>query len=150
MRRLTLTGLAALGLLALLGPGRASAQYFQPTYRPGYGSYGRAGPALSPYLELTRGGNPAANYFLGVLPEMERRSTQAAFGTAIADLERRVEGPAAVPPGPEDVLGSLTGGGLPPTGHTAAFTNYSTYYSLTAPAAQAPRAAQSAQQARGR
>jgi hypothetical protein len=153
MRRLALTGLAALALLGFLTLGRASAQYSQfygPAYRPGgaYGSYGRAGPALSPYLNLTRGGNPAANYFLGVLPEIERRANKAEVGTMLNDLERRLETPAAQPLPTEDVIGSLTGGGLPPTGHAAVFTNYSTYYGLTAPTAPVTRPG--AAQVRGR
>lgn len=144
MRRLVLTGFAALGLLGFLAIGRASAQYYPP-YRPTYGSYGRSGPALSPYLNLTRGGNPAANYFLGVLPEIDRRATKAEQGTAISDLERRTETPGAQPLAPDDVIGALTGGGLPPTGHPVAFTSYGTYYGLTAPAAQVPRGAPSTQ-----
>jgi hypothetical protein len=153
MRRLALTGLAAVGLLGFLTLGRASAQYSQfygPAYRPGgaYGSYGRGGPALSPYLNLTRGGNPAANYFLGVLPEIDRRATKAEVGTMISDLERRLENPPAQPLVSDDVIGGLTGGGLPPTGHAAMFTNYSSYYGLTPPGAQVPRPA--AAQVRGR
>jgi hypothetical protein len=148
MRRLALTGLAALGLLGFFTAGRASAQFNPPAYRPGYGSYGRLGPALSPYLDLRRGGNPATNYFLGVLPEIERRTNQAEVRTAISDIDRRLETPPAQPLPPEDVVGGLTGGGLPPTGHPTAYTSYGTYYGLTAPAAAA-RPPQATQQ-RGR
>jgi hypothetical protein len=141
MRRRTLTGLLALGLLALLAPGRASAQYSQQYYGPGYGSYGRSGPALSPYLNLTRGGNPAANYYLGVLPEMDYRRTRAATARDIADLELRSDvlaqqEQAKAQPG---VVEELTGGGLPPTGHAASFTTYGAYYGLTPPASAASR-----------
>ncbi len=131
MTRLILTGFAVLGVLCFLATGRASAQY----YRGSYGSYGRPGPALSPYLDLTRGGNPATNYFLGVLPEIDRRRTKEQQGQAIIDLERRTEPPGAQLPLAEGVVGELTGGGLPPTGHAAGFATYGTYYNLTAPAA---------------
>ena len=153
MRRLTLTALAAVGLLGFLATGRASAQYsdfYAPAYRPGgaFGSYGRAGPALSPYLNLTRGGNPAANYFLGVLPELERRANQAEVGAMITNLDRRIEAPPTQPlPTTDDILGGVTAG-LPPTGHPAVFGNYGNYYGLPAPGTQAPRP--SAAQTRGR
>jgi hypothetical protein len=138
MRRLTVTGFLALGLLGLLATQRASAQYRQPAYGPGYGNYGRTGPALSPYLNLTRGGNPAANYFLGVLPEMDRRATKAEQGREIADLERRTDALAAPPPAAGGVAEELTGGGLPPTGHATSFTTYGSYYTLTPPVSRLP------------
>jgi hypothetical protein len=133
-------GLAAPGLLVLLATGTASAQYNPNAYRPTAGSYAPFSPVLSPYLDLTRGGNPAVNYFLGTLPEIDRRATQARQGAAILDLDRRLEAP---PPGepllPTDVVGEVTKGALPPTGHAAVFTNYSTYYGLTAPTFQPQR-----------
>jgi hypothetical protein len=148
MRRLTLTGWVALGLLGLLAPGRASAQYTQPYYGPGYGSYGRSGPALSPYLNLTRGGNPAANYFLGVLPEVDRRRTKAEQAREITDLELRSDVLAQQELAGPNVVEELTGGGLPPSGHAAAFGNYGSYYGLAPPASPAARLRTT--QARGR
>jgi hypothetical protein len=153
MRRIILAAIAAVGLLASVAADWAAAQYSQfyaPAYRPGgaFGSYGRAGPALSPYLNLTRGGNPAANYFLGVLPELNNRATRAELGTLINDLDRKVEAPAQQPLPSDDVLGALTGGGLPPTGHPTVFGNYGTYYNLPPPSAPATRA--SPAQVRGR
>jgi hypothetical protein len=138
MRRQTLMGLVALGLLALLAPGRAAAQQY---YGPGYGKYGRSGPALSPYLNLTRGGNPAANYYLGVLPEIDYRRTKAATAREITDLELRSDVLAQQQQqlATEDVAASLTGGGLPPSGHAAAFTAYGSYFGLAAPASPASR-----------
>jgi hypothetical protein len=147
MRRLTLTGLVALGLFGLLTTGRASAQYSQPNFGT-YGSYGRGAPALSPYLNLTRGGNPAANYFLGVLPEIDRRRTKAEQGREINDLELRSDVLASQQTLADDETSKLTGGGLPPTGHAATFTNYGTYFGLTAPASAASRLQTS--QGRGR
>jgi hypothetical protein len=136
MRRPMLRSLAVLGMLAFLAAGKASAQY-SPYYPGSYGGYGRPGgaPALSPYLDLRRGGNAAANYFLGVLPEIDRRRTKVEQGTAITDLERRTEMQSSQLQELDTVLSPLTGGGLPPTGHAAAFATYSTYYGLTAPAA---------------
>jgi len=123
--------IAVLGLLGLLATGKACAQN-SPYYPGSYGGYGRpGGPALSPYLDLTRGGNPAANYFLGVLPEIDRRRTKVEQGTAITDLERRTEAQGAQLQATDEVLGFT---GLPPTGHAATFTTYGTYYGLMPPA----------------
>jgi hypothetical protein len=149
MKRLTLTAFAVLGVFASLAAGRASAQYNPPSYGnvygPTYGNYGRAGPALSPYLNLTRGGNPAANYFLGVLPEIDRRRNQAEVARDIADLDRRIETPTvqSVAPLAGDVGAELTGGGLPPTGHPVAFGNYGSYYVQPTPGIPAQRGLQS-------
>ena len=49
-------------------------------------------PNLSPYLNLLRGGNTAANYFIGVRPEQQRRQNAALFGLAINDLDKRTAG----------------------------------------------------------
>jgi len=144
MKRLVLTGFLALAVLGFFVAGRASAQG-APYYGRTPGTFGRpGGPSLSPYLDLTRGGNPAANYFLGVLPEIDRRATKAQQGAAILDLERRVDTPQPGGPLTEDVVGSVTGG-LPPTGHAAAFATYSSYYNLTSPTAQTPRRPQTTQ-----
>jgi hypothetical protein len=45
-------------------------------------------PRLSPYLNLLRGGNPAANY-MGVVPEIERRRFESQAIAGFQDLERR-------------------------------------------------------------
>jgi hypothetical protein len=146
-------GLAALGLFGFLSVPSASAQgfnFYPPAYGPSYGNYGRSGPALSPWLNLTRGGNPAANYFLGVLPEMDFRANKAFVNSALMDLDRRVDMPPPATPGvgPEDILGDIKTGALPPTGHAATFTAYGSYYGLNPPS-MPPRPFQAAQQ-RGR
>jgi hypothetical protein len=120
-------GLALLGVFGYLGTGKACAQVYQGQW----GGYSRSGPPLSPYLDLTRGGNPAVNYFLGVLPEIDRRKTKVEQGTAIFDLERRTDALGAQLQTEE--VTQLTGGGLPPTGHAAAFTTYGSYYGLMPP-----------------
>jgi hypothetical protein len=142
MRRLTLTGVVALGLLGSVVAGSAPAQTYPgygPVYTPTYGSYGRSHPALSPFLDLTRGGNPASNYFMGVVPETARRANLAVLNSAVSDLERRAENPPQAVGPVDDLLGGLTTGGLPPTGHAAMFGNYGTYFGQVSPAFQPPR-----------
>jgi hypothetical protein len=96
-----------------------SAQQTYPYQRPNYGPMNR--PAvLSPYLNLLRGGNPAANYFLGTVPEVDRRVNQRLVNSAIGSLEReegrpRVEG--------DDLLSPLPG-----TGHPTAFNTTTPYF----------------------
>ena len=85
-----------------------------------YGPYSR--PALPPMLNLLRGGDPAANYYLGVVPERDRRVQSAQQGAAIQELEQRTGRRGAAGRDP-DALPEL-----PPTGHAAYFLNYSGYY----------------------
>jgi hypothetical protein len=124
MMRLTLAGCAAAALLWLMaGSARA-----QPFGRPAYGvtgatnPYGR--PQLSPYLNLLRGGDPAANYYAGVLPAFQQRAVNFQVATAINQLDVRTLGPTG-----EDI-GELT----TTTGHPTAFLNTSGYFgALNAP-----------------
>lgn len=136
MNRLTLAGCAAVGLFWLVTCGAAQAQFLgRPGTAGGYGGvgsgagnpYGR--PQLSPYLNLLRGGNPAANYYLGVVPEVERRTNAAVFGTAISDLERRSLAAATAEP---DLVEPIT-----TSGHPTAFLNTGSYFG----GLYAPRAA---------
>jgi hypothetical protein len=117
----------ALGILASAAPAQPSSnqQYNLNLYGPGLvspynSSFTRPGPNLSPYLNLLRGGNPAANYYLGVVPEVERRNNAAAFRAGIQDLALRVENPPAEQ---DQVFTSL-----PQTGHPVQFFNFSTYF----------------------
>jgi hypothetical protein len=114
MKRLVLTT-----LIALAGAGTASAQFLPPA-RPNYGPGYR--PQLSPYLNLLRGGDPAANYFLGVIPEEQRRYNARVFSADIADLDRRLLGATA--PTEEQRLFTP----LPGTGHPTVFGNTGTYF----------------------
>src|SRR5262245_50914336 len=88
-------GRVTLGLGLILLSGSASAQVVSPYQPPVYGGRPAAGlatrPNLSPFLNLLRGGSPAANYYLGVIPERDRRFTDTQFRSAIQDLERRTE-----------------------------------------------------------
>ncbi len=99
-------------------------------------------PALSPYLNLLRGGNPAANYYLGVVPEVERRANVVRFTTAIDSLQQQVTGPRV-----EGTLDEAPPDGkLTPTGHAVTFMNASPYFgagysSRVAPFRRGPTAA---------
>jgi hypothetical protein len=129
MTRLTLTGLTVAGVLSLAIAGTANAQYAgqgfgSPFGGAGFGSpYGR--PQLTPYLNLLRGGSPAANYYLGVVPERERRSNAAQFGAAINDLEWRTRYGTA---GELDLAEPITS-----SGHPATFLNTGSYFAFPVP-----------------
>jgi len=135
MRSALVAAALSLGLVCAVGADTASAQYgpqYGPVYRPGLYPYGT--PGLSPYLDLTRGGNRATNYFLGTIPEIERRKNAAVFGAAIQDLERRSP---TTEPTTEELVPTLPG-----TGHPVAFMSYYPYYLLgAAPTAQAQQQA---------
>lgn len=102
----------------------AAAQFINP-----YGNMGRSPQQapysntspLSPYLNLTRGGNPAANYYLGVLPEFDRRNFEGAVLQAWPGLQTNAGAAAQAPLGPEIPV-------LPQTGHLSAFGAYGSYY----------------------
>ena len=116
-------------VVGILSASSASAQILAPSL--GQSPFGRGGATLSPYLNLRRGGNPAANYFLGVVPEIDRRATAAQQGAAIQDLERREAlGASAVDP-----LSAGRPTALPPTGHPTAFNSLAGYFGQTTPAA---------------
>ncbi|MGL4550524.1 MAG: hypothetical protein ACRC33_05005, partial [Gemmataceae bacterium] len=81
-------------LLAAASP--ALAQGLGPPGVPTYGPFQR--PGLSPYLNLLRdnnannqfgNGGAAANYFLGVLPEQQRRANATEFSQRIGELDER-------------------------------------------------------------
>jgi hypothetical protein len=81
---------------------------------------------MSPYLQMLRGGDPAANYYGGVLPEQQRRFNETnqylyrptlEFGALNNMIDDRVN---------LDVLEQQ----LPPTGHATGFMIYNSYYNL--------------------
>jgi len=81
-------------------------------------------PALSPYLNLLRGGDAAANYYLGVLTEYDRRyqlTVPNVPTTTAPYLEPYVDDRADV---------EFRERQLPPTGHQAGFMIYNSYYRL--------------------
>ncbi len=118
MKRITLVLAALCGILGWAGSQSAEAQPF-PSLPPGMGSYTNRGPALSPYLNLRR--NRASDYFLGVLPESDRRFNLAEQRAFDRGLERQIiEGRPEVV---EEVLGPFRAQVLPPTGHSTSFGN---------------------------
>jgi hypothetical protein len=120
-QRIALAGLIASCCLLGGGTSRAWAQA-GPTVSPGpYGAsqYGYGTPRLSPYLNLLRGGNVAANYYMGVVPEVERRANARLFGSQIQELERRVQGTDEA----VDLFPRLT-----ESGHPVVFGNTGTYF----------------------
>jgi hypothetical protein len=115
---------AAIAILLVCGIGGTARAQFQPPARPNYGPGYR--PQLSPYLNLLRGGDPAANYYLGTLPEFERRANAQLFGTEISDLDRRLLGNVLT-----EELRLLQP--IPPTGHATAFGSTLYYFGTTNP-----------------
>jgi hypothetical protein len=79
-------------------------------------------PALSPFLNMLRGGNPAANYYLGVLPEQDRR----AFQNDVRSSLGAVDFTRPVTPVPETVDDLIPA--LPQTGHAVGFQFYGNFY----------------------
>ncbi len=114
-----------------LSTGTVSAQ-MPPYNRGGFAPYNRPQIQLSPYLNMLRGGDPSANYFLGVVPERERRRNDAIFRNSLLDLEQRTQ------PGveAEEFLP------LRSTGHVTTFGNTSAYFGSSglqqAPATRPP------------
>ncbi len=123
MKRILIATLSGAFCLLSLASGSASAQAY-PYNRPNYGPFAQP-PLLSPYLNLLRGGDPAANYFLGTIPEIQRRQNTQIFGAAILDLEQRRINPLT---GEVDL-----GTPLPGTGHPTAFLNTGTYFGQNNP-----------------
>ena len=124
MKRLLLSA-ASLTWLMCLTAGTARAQFY-PNPRLGYNPTGRT-PTVSPYLNLLRGGNPAANYYNGVRPEFQQRTYNQQFRTTLQELEQR----QAAGLTPEDELEPLPS--LPSTGHPTAFNNLAGYFNTTSP-----------------
>jgi hypothetical protein len=110
--------LAALGLVSAAlaaAPGRATAQGFGTFGRPPVGR-----PAVSPFLNLFRGGNPAINYYGLVRPEIDTRNS-------LLQLQQQsVQG--AIPLGIVGQPTDRTLQGPPSTGHPVRFGNYGRYF----------------------
>jgi hypothetical protein len=120
-------GLAAAALAgAVLAAAPAQAQMVYPYSRPNYGPGYQ--PQLSPYLNFLRGGDPAANYFLGTLPEFQRRANAKQFGTEINALNQAMLSQATAEP-----VDPLLFRPLMETGHPTAFNNTLTYFGQGTP-----------------
>ena len=92
--------------------------YAPPNYGPGYR------PGLSPYLNMLRGGDPAANYFLGVQPEFQRRQNAVLFQQQLYGLSAQTSAISAGLTSPEAALFQP----LAATGHATAFNNTAGYF----------------------
>jgi hypothetical protein len=136
MSRRTYLPLTCVALLVGWATGQAAAQ--QP-YTPGVPQFGPGyRTQLNPSLNLLRGGNPAVNYFLGTLPEIDRRSNARMFSSAIYDLEQRT------PAGASSSLDADLLTPPPSTGHMTAFGNTAGFFPQTrfgGPSTGAPVAA---------
>jgi hypothetical protein len=107
--------------LALGALNRASAQSVFNRNPPIGAPYSR--PALSPYLNLLRGGDPAANYYLGVLTEYDRRY-QLTKPLALPE-------PVYLEPYLDDRADVDTQfRQLPATGHSTGFMIYNSYFRM--------------------
>jgi hypothetical protein len=120
---------AGVGLLAFGRPAHAQQQLWPQfgNMAPTQNLRGPQGfpnqPALSPWLNLTRGGNPAANLYLGVYPEFDRRYFQGGVMSTLPTLENSIQALQQ----PQDIIG---GPALNQTGHLSAFQAYGTYYNM--------------------
>jgi hypothetical protein len=117
MKRFLITATVALAGLAfavVLAPAQMTYPYRSPAYGPFYQ------PSLSPYLNFLRGGDPSANYFLGVVPEMQRRTNARTFSSALANLQEGELEQAVIDTG---IVNQL-----PSAGHPTVFNNTGRYF----------------------
>jgi hypothetical protein len=117
MRLLLRTAVAMASLFLLVEFAQAQPQpYVRQNTNPYYT------PPLSPWLNMLRGGNPAVNYYLGVIPEAQQRTLNAQFSTQM--LNQRLGAEPEVPE-MEELLPTLPG-----TWHGTQFMNASPYFAL--------------------
>src|SRR5206468_2651681 len=103
--------LAALPVLLGWGPAAAVAQV--TPLRPGGVPFNP--PVVSPYLNLTRPGNTALNYYNLVRPEFEFRAAYQGLQVQANRQQAEIN----------QVAGEES---LPATGHSSSFFNYSHFY----------------------
>jgi hypothetical protein len=120
MKRLMRAALLSVGLSALCS-GQVFAQlgsYSQPQINPR--------PAVSPYLNLLNGMNPATTYFGIIRPQVEMNQN-------IQGLQQQVQGIQGFQDNNFSQLGfgmMMQGDNMPTTGHPAVFGNTSYFYPL--------------------
>ena len=135
MNRSLSWGLASVAFLVLTGA-PASAQT-SPYARPGqFGPYGQ--PPISPYLNLLGNNNPAVNYYLQVLPQLNRPIIEGQLESQIRNLQRTT--PELVSGELESLLRALQiSEPLEATGHAVRFGELNPYFNTRrGPAQQAP------------
>ncbi|MFO0808537.1 MAG: hypothetical protein U0746_07940 [Gemmataceae bacterium] len=86
---------------------------------------GAVRPPFSPYLNLTRPGNTAINYYGLVRPEVDFRNSLNGLQSQYNALNQDANDPRNAQ-------------SFPGTGHGAAFLNYSHYYALRGSSARSP------------
>jgi hypothetical protein len=122
MNRLIGTAFAGLLAGAMFGTGSASAQFTfpfrPPAYGPGYQTQ------LSPYLNMLRGGDPAANFFIGVNPEFQRRQDRNVMYNSLQGMFMQLP----MPPGINEVDLDAP---MVSTGHPTAFNYTGMYFNST-------------------
>ena len=92
----------------------------------GYQPFAR--PQLSPFLNLIRGGDPSANYFLGTVNQRNQRFINQQIGSNIASLDEQLQPRQREDEFDELYLRRST------TGHPTAFQYYGSYFGqATAP-----------------
>jgi hypothetical protein len=127
MTRWTFAALAGAALAAALAPGRADAQVFggglgrQP-FNP------RGTPTVSPYINLSRGGNPGVNLYGIVRPQQD----------ALLSLQQLQQQQNVLA---QQQQAQYTEGMVSPafTGHPTRFLNYSHYFPPTVVGVTPPR-----------
>ncbi len=122
MKRFSLAAVIAMAVGTLAGP--AQAQIVYPYMPPQYGPFYQT--QLSPWLNFLRGGDPAANYFLGVLPEFQRREYNHLFRAQIGQLQI-LTAPLANPLSEPLELARLPRR-LGPSGHPTSFGYTATFF----------------------
>lgn len=133
MKRLFLSGVASLLGVLVLQVSPAAAQYIPPGI-PAVGPGNR--PLLNPYLNLLRSSNglgttgangvfidPAIDYFMGTVPETQRRANFNQVQTEIGRLEYAQRATAGSVDEIDQLLTPLRA-----TGHPAVFANTGGYF----------------------
>jgi hypothetical protein len=111
MNRFLGAALAVCGLLALAGsrPAWAQAPFGRPPVNP------HVGPAISPFLNLFRGGNPAINYYGLVRPQQDFTANLQQFQYQQGQFNQAL-------------LTNVDPNAIAITGHPSQFMNFSHYY----------------------
>ena len=146
MSRLLSIAIVSAAALLLTGGGKVWGQY-NPYYpyptipRAGIGvTPYTQGSTVSPYLNLVPG--RTRDYFLGTLPEIDRRANAALFSSAISNIDQRL----SMPPQRQDGIGPV----LNETGHPVYFGNYGSYFYMPGAARPYQSGAQTAAPPRSR
>jgi hypothetical protein len=119
MTRFILVPLTVVLAWSALAVAPASAQFTYPFRPPQYGPYYQT--QLSPYLNMLRPGDPAVNFYTGVVPEVQRRQDRNAIYSSLQGLGSQIP----LPPGITNRDIDLP---LASTGHPTAFGYTGTYF----------------------